>query len=100
VAECLGGTGKLVLGLASLGAIVSVQPAGAVTQRVCNFTVFGEATSQSAKCRKPGAQYYNCTTENPIGGLAAKKVCFDVEVQPGAPSATGATSPSARYKPN
>ena len=88
----------IALGLTSLGAIVSAQPAVAVQKQVCNTTLFaGENTRQMAKCKTIGG----CTTTYPVSGFAAKKTCYWVEVQPGAPSVTGMTSsPSTRYHAN
>jgi hypothetical protein len=88
----------IAFGLVSLGALASVQPAFAVQKQVCNTTLFaGETTRQMAKCKTIGG----CTTTYPINGFAAKKTCYWIDVQPGAPSVTGMTSsPSTRYHAN
>jgi hypothetical protein len=87
----------IALGLASLGALASMRPAFAVQKQVCNTTYFaGQTTSQMAKCKTIGG----CTTTYLAGGLAAKKTCYWVEVQPGAPSVTGSTNSGQHYKAN
>jgi hypothetical protein len=87
----------IALGLASLGALANVQPAFAVQKQVCNWTVFnGQTTRQTAQCLK----YGGCTVTHPVSALAAKKTCFYVEVQPGAPSVTGSTNSSTHLKAN
>jgi hypothetical protein len=87
----------IALGLASLAALAGVQPAFAVQKQVCNTTLFGgQTTSQTQKCKTIGG----CTTQYFASGLAAKKTCYWVEVQPGAPSVTGSTNSSTHYKAN
>jgi hypothetical protein len=87
----------IALGLVSLAALAGVQPAFAVQKLVCNWTLFnGQTTSQTAKCLK----YGSCITTHPVSALAAKKTCFYVEVQPGAPSDTGGANPNTHYKAN
>jgi len=87
----------IALGSASLAALAGAQPAFAVQKQVCNTTYFsGQTTRQMAKCKTIGG----CTTTYPVSGLAAKKTCYWVEVQPGAPSDTGGANPNTHYEAN
>ncbi|HEX3161672.1 MAG TPA: hypothetical protein VHQ92_03760 [Pseudolabrys sp.] len=87
----------VALGLASLGALASAQPAFAVQKQVCNTTWFaGQTTSQTQKCKTIGG----CTTTYPLKGFAANTKCYWVEVQPGAPSDTAGANPNTHYKAN
>jgi hypothetical protein len=87
----------VALCFASFGTLASMRPAFAVQKQVCNLTLFGgQTTRQTAKCRTSGG----CTTEYLANGLAAKKTCYWVEVQPGAPSDTAGANPNTHYKAN
>jgi len=89
----------VAIGLASLAALASVQPAFAEKKRVCFTSFFGGAPRQAAKCETADWKKYGCTAQLVNWGTSVKS-CYYVDVQPGAPSVTGSTNSSTHYKAN
>jgi len=72
----------IILGLASLGAFVSAQPASAgwVKKRVCNTAYLNpEPSRQFANKCKGGWNEHGCSSQLVAGGYGMKR-CYDVDV--------------------
>jgi hypothetical protein len=89
----------IAFGLVSLGALAGAQPAFADKKRVCNTGFLGGTPSQAAKCEGADWKKYGCTARLANWGINVRD-CYYVDVQPGAPSVTGVTTPGGRYRAN
>ena len=76
----------IALGLTSLGALISVQPASAdwIKRKVCDTPLIntGKTSQMAKKCTVDGWNKYGCTTElaglgSPVLGL---RRCYEVDV--------------------
>ena len=75
------------LGLVSLGALASAQPAFAEKKRICFTGLLGSTPRQAAICETAAWRKYGCTSRLVDWGTSVKD-CYYVDVQPGAPSAS------------
>ncbi|MGB6351245.1 MAG: hypothetical protein WBG10_14580 [Pseudolabrys sp.] len=71
----------ITLGLASLGALASVQPAFAEKKTICQTRTPWDGLS--SQCNTGAARdKNNCKITYPVAGLAFKKECYTVDVGP------------------
>ncbi len=88
----------IAFGLVSLGALAGALPAFADKKRVCNNSYLGGTPRQAVKCEGADWRKYGCTAK--LENWLNVRVCYYVDVQPGAPSDTGGANPNTHYKAN
>jgi hypothetical protein len=67
----------IALGLASLGALVTAQPASAAKKRVCQTLYLNQSTLGSSRYCDSA---HNCTKHHPPVFKGLTEVCYDIDV--------------------